>query len=807
MTKINRPKVFNSKLNNLYRPQDMTLEEWQIGLREQCAKTEVFTITTNDDIEETGSYSVYNPKTKNLYKVIYRGLGSQWNYCSCLDFKSNQLGTCKHIEAVRLWLDNNNLLPVTELPTYTSVYLSYRTNRAVCIRFGSDNKEQFIRLASRYFDSRHELKPEMMDSFASFLNGASAINKNFRCYPDVLQYIVEQRGRAQRKVLVKEKCTDDVMDHLLQTELYPYQKVGIRFAASAGKCIIADEMGLGKTIQAIGVAEFYRKEDMVSSVLVVCPSSLKYQWKKEIERFTDTGVVIVEGNLQQRKLLYKSDEFYKIVSYNSVCSDIKNYGSLWTDMLIMDEAQRLKNWNTQIAKAIRRIESNYTLVLTGTPLENKLQELYSIVQFVDQYCLGPYYKFLDLTTLVSSDTGQVVGYKNLNIVGKLLSDIMIRRLKSEVSIQLPERTDKNLFVPMTRQQRLIHDEFQTSVAQIVYKWRKIHYLSDNDRKRLLLLLSQMRMVCDSTYILDQKSRHDTKIEEVVNIIKELKENGGIKIVVFSQWERMTRLLCNELDKLNIIYSNLNGNVASSARSEIIERFTEDKNCIVFVSTDTGSTGLNLQVASVLINLDIPWNPSVLEQRISRIHRIGQQRNVQIINFIAERTIEERMLSTLDFKSNVAKGVLDCGADSVFLDHKKMDKLMESVDSIIDMNEYKSKADVFEEVEPFEPIQTTINFDIEEENEYENRIPSIGKVVTPVPESVSTESTHQVIEKGVSFLSSLSETLSSQEKTDALLNELVKVNPATGKTTLELPVPDKKSVEQLLHLINNLFSKN
>ena len=112
-----------------------------------------------------------------------------------------------------------------------------------------------------------------------------------------------------------------------------------------------------------------------------------------------------------------------------------------------------------------------------------------------------------------------------------------------------------------------------------------------------------------------------------------------------------------------------------------------------------------------------------------------------------------MLSTLDFKSNVAKGVLDCGADSVFLDHKKMDKLMESVDSIIDMNEYKSKADVFEEVEPFEPIQTTINFDIEEENEYENRIPSIGKVVTPVPESVSTESAHQVIEKGVSFLSS------------------------------------------------------
>jgi SNF2 family DNA or RNA helicase len=785
----------------------MTLEEWQIGLRLQCAQTEYFSITTNPDNDETGCYSVYNPKTKNVYKVIYRGPDSKWNYCSCLDFKSNQLGTCKHVEAVRLWLVNNNQVPATEFPTYTSVYLSYRTTRTVCIRYGSDNREQFMQLASHYFDSYQVLKPEMINTFASFLNEASKINNNFRCYPDVLQYIVEQRGHIQRKALVNEKCDDGVLDTLLHTKLYPYQKEGVRFAIAAGKCIIADEMGLGKTIQAVATAELYRQEDLVSSVLVICPSSLKYQWKKEIERFTDTSVVIVEGNFQQRKLLYKSDDFYKIVSYNSVCSDIKSYGSLWTDMLIMDEAQRLKNWNTQIAKAVRHIESNYTVVLTGTPLENKLQELYSIVQFVDQYCLGPYYKFVDLTTVTSSETGQIVGYKNLNVVGKLLSGIMIRRLKKDVSVQLPERTDKNLFVPMTRQQRLIHDEYRTSVAQIVYKWRKMHFLSDNDRKRLLLLLSQMRMVCDSTFILDQKSRHDTKIEEAINIVKELKENGGTKIVIFSQWERMTHLICSELDKLDIGYSNLNGNVSSVGRKELLERFTDDDHCLVFVSTDTGSVGLNLQMASVLINLDIPWNPSVLEQRIARIHRIGQQNNVQVINLIAEQTIEERMLSTLDFKSSVAQGVLDSGADTVFLDHKKVDKLMASVDGLINMSEYKSiSVDVLDEAEPAEPIQTTINFDIEE-NEYDNGITGIEKKDVSHSKYQSADCAHQVLEKGASFLSTLSETLSSREKTEALLNEIVKVDPSTGKTKLELPIPDKQSVEQILRFIGNIFSKS
>lgn len=139
---------------------------------------------------------------------------------------------------------------------------------------------------------------------------------------------------------------------------------------------------------------------------------------------------------------------------------------------------------------------------------------------------------------------------------------MIRRRKSDVKLQLPSRMDSIRFVPMTKEQAGMHDEFHSVVSQIVTKWNKTHFLSEKDRKRLLLLLSQMRMVCDSTFILDQRSRHDTKIDELMHMVEDMIENGDDKMVVFSQWERMTRLVCQELEKRGIMYANLNGSVPS-----------------------------------------------------------------------------------------------------------------------------------------------------------------------------------------------------------------------------------------------------
>ena len=791
--KPNNKKVQN--LSNVLKPDNMELTEWQKALRRQVAVQEHFIVSQNTQTDEPGCYSVANPKTDNEYKVIYRGANCKWNYCSCKDFKVSRLGTCKHIEAVCSWIKKRRKTLDKTLPSYTAVYLLYQEGRKICIRIGTEKSEEFTRLASEYFTNDGYLKPESIYSFSTFLSTARKISNTFRCYPDALQYILDLRDDRKRAELVSEKCTDKNLDSLLNARLYPYQKEGIRFAIKTGKTIIADEMGLGKTIQAIGCAEFMRKENLISSVLIVCPTSLKYQWKKEIERFTGCQSVVIEGNHLRRKKMYDDSTFYKIVSYNSICNDVKILRHMSTDFMIMDEAQRLKNWNTQVAQAMRRIHADYMVVLSGTPLENKLQELYSIVQIVNPFLLGPLHEFIADTTVLSP-SGQIIGYKNLNEIGERLKGVMIRRRKSDVKLQLPSRMDSIRFVPMTKEQAGMHDEFHSVVSQIVTKWNKTHFLSEKDRKRLLLLLSQMRMVCDSTFILDQRSRHDTKIDELMHMVEDMIENGDDKMVVFSQWERMTRLVCQELEKRGIMYANLNGSVPSEKRKQLMDDFTSNPDCRIFVSTDAGSTGLNLQVASVLVNLDLPWNPAVLEQRIARIYRIGQTKSVQVFNMVAERTIEERMLSTLNFKSNMSEGILDNGADAVLMEESKFNRLMETVEEV-------TASDGKPEFAETHTDETT-------EHATEELIEDIALEAANIIDAETKQGTgestfpHELVSQGMSFLQGLAETLASPEKTQVLIDTLVKEDKVTGKTSIEIPVPDKETVKNLFSMFSKLI---
>lgn len=450
-------------------------------MRRQQAAKEIFAISQIDERSSPGEYQVRNALTKSVYKVVYRGEDSEWNYCSCFDFKTSQLDTCKHLEAVKLWVKNNHLRIYKTLPNYSSVYVDYKGPRRVKIRLGEDGKELMRELAKDYFDEDNTLKEDAYSRFDLFLHAAKTIDENFRCYDDALDYILSRREKIQREQLVESKYSDAVLNSMLTVTLYPYQREGVRFAIKAGKAIIADEMGLGKTIQAIASAEIYMREGMADSVLVVCPTSLKYQWKKEIEKFTggDTvelqandktvdameqgvneevrketcpKVVVVEGNPVKRHELYKSAAPYKIVSYHTACNDIRELGMLRTDVLIMDEIQRLKNWNTLISKAARKIESRYAILLSGTPMENKLEELYANMELVDQFCLGPYYQFRDEHILLDPEKGSIVGYKNLNHIGEQIRDKLIRRTKKGVQLQLPKRSDQYVLVPMTEAQ-------------------------------------------------------------------------------------------------------------------------------------------------------------------------------------------------------------------------------------------------------------------------------------------------------------------------------------------------------------------
>lgn len=802
----------------------MSLEEWQIALRKQVALQEKFVISCVDDELRPGEYCVRNPKSEQEYKVVYRGAKSEWNYCSCMDFKTSQLGTCKHVEAVKHWLGGSSKRRVhAETPSYTSVYLSYKAERQVHIRIGLDNADAFRSLASKYFDSDGVLLDKSYRHFGDFLKAALNIDDTFRCYKDALDFVVDKRESLQREEILNGYSNTDI-ENLLKTKLYDYQKEGIRFAAKAGRVVIADEMGLGKTIQAIGTAELLRKEGLVDSILILCPTSLKYQWKREIEKFTDTTATVIEGSHLKRKYMYLSQDTYKIVSYNSACNDIKILGSLTTDMVIMDEVQRLKNWNTQISIAARRIDSRYSVILSGTPFENKLEELYSVMEFVDQFCLGPYYKFKD-KYIITDENGKMLGYKNLNSIGDKLSDILIRRRKKEVALQLPERIDKNLFIPVTKQQMEMHNELKYTVGRIIQKWNKAHFLSEKDRRRLLLCLSQMRMLCDSTYILDQKTRFDTKIEETMNILDGIFNGGDDKVVIFSQWERMTRLVARELEKKGIRYDNLNGSMSASSRKDSVNDFTDNPESRVFLSTDAGCTGLNLQVASVVINLDLPWNPAVLEQRIARIYRIGQKKNIQVINLVAPNTIEEQMLGKLKFKSLMFEGVLDKGDDSVFMDNNKFSRLMDTIGDVMadDNDDLKTGEQVVEatdtemlsEEKPKEQAQESVTETLPDENYEEIPMtsetqPASGSSSLPAQDMPQPKtnsggnSQQQLVTDGISFLSRLSETLKSPEETEKFVSNLVVEDKETGEVSLRIPVPNKQVVKQFLDVVSKLF---
>lgn len=791
--KSNKKKA--TKVSATFQPEKMSLEDWQIALRKQTAEKESFLISFVDKQSLPGDYFVKNPQSGKTYKVVYRGVASDWNYCSCLDFKTSCLSTCKHIEALKLWLKKKRLgIPGKQIPAYTSVYLSYREKREVKIRIGTEQAEAFRQLAHSYFTEEGVLRKEAYPVFADFLSQAQVISPDFRCYDDAFSHIIEERERVKRQAMLARKYPDNRVDGLLNTSLYPYQHKGILFAASAGKCIIADEMGLGKTIQAIGTTELLRKEQYITSALIICPTSLKYQWKSEIKKFTGLEALVVEGSPLKRKELYQSDAFFKIVSYHTALNDVRLLISMRVDMLIMDEAQRLKNWNTQIAQAVKRIESDYTIILSGTPLENKLEELYSVVQYVDQYCLGPYYRFINQFTLSNKDTGKRIGYQHLNSIGELLKDRLIRRKKRDVALQLPERQDKILLMPMTQQQMEIHEEYKGLVSMLIRKWVKMRFLSEKDRKRLLLFLSMMRMVSDSTYILDQKTRYDTKIGELMQIISNVVESGDEKVVVFSQWERMTRLVVQELDNMKIGYEYLHGGIPSEKRKDLTSNFTSKPESRIFVSTDAGSTGLNLQAASIIVNLDLPWNPAILEQRIARIYRIGQKRNIQVINFVSKDTIEERMLDTLSFKTSLFEGILDNGEDAVFLENNKFDKLMHLVEELhLDSDKGKGQD---------EPITV-------QQDEIEKIIPEAPTspqdecLVEPAKELSAPD---ELLQQGMSFFSNLAQTLASPDKTEELLSSLIEEDKETGQTTLRIPVNNKETVSNVLQMFGRLFSQ-
>ena len=676
------------KVSKTRKPDTLSLEDWQRELRRQFGREQKFKLSNIGEHPVFSEFLVTNPTSRSTYRVAIRGPHPGDNYCSCPDFGTNELGTCKHVEftlaKLRKKKDTKTELQAGYQPPYSEVFVQYGSQRTVLFRAGTKCPDDLKRLALKYFDVEGRLRDSGYQQFEKFLERASTIDTDLRCYEDTLALVAGVRDAQARRDTIDKAFPDGsqsaAFDTLLKVKLYNYQCEGALFAAKAGRSLIGDEMGLGKTIQAIATAEILAQHMGVERVLIICPTSLKYQWEREIAKFTSRDAVVIAGLSNARRELFEQPSFFKILNYDTVHRDLDVIRKWAPDLVILDEAQRIKNWSTRAARSVKQVPSPYAVVLTGTPLENRLEELVSIVQFIDQQRLGPTYRLLhDHQQL--DEHGKVVGYRDLNKIGETLQPVLIRRQKKDLAMQLPARLDKNFYVPMTELQRKMHRDNYELVAGVVAKWRRYGFLTETDQRRLMIGLQNMRMSCDSSYLLDQSTDSGVKADEAVTLISELMETPTNKVVIFSQWLRMHALLMKRLQDQPWGHVLFHGGVESSKRKDLVDRFREDPNCRIFLATDAGGVGLNLQHANVVINMDLPWNPAVLEQRIGRVHRLGQTQPVSVVNYISQGTIEEGMLGVIEFKKNLFAGVLDGGEKNVFLGGSKLKKFMETVDKI------------------------------------------------------------------------------------------------------------------------------
>jgi superfamily II DNA or RNA helicase len=802
------------KLSRTLAPPDLSPVDWQRGLRRQFGREQAFGLENLGSEPFFSEFRVSNPVSKSSYRVVIRGPGPGGNFCSCPDYSTSELGTCKHIEFTLARLEKKRGARTAFArgyqPAFSELYLRNDGQRCVHFHAGTDCPPALRQAAAGLFEMEHNgiLPDARLGELEHFMTLASTSGHELRAYDDALDFIAGRRDAERRAAtlaqLFPRGANDPKLLSLLKAPLYPYQAEGALFAVRTGRVLIGDEMGLGKTIQAIAAMEILAQHFGVSKVLVVCPTSLKYQWQSEITRFSgrhgENAARVINGGRVQRQTDYALDDFCKITNYEKLKPDLDLIAAWAPDLVIVDEAQRVKNWNTIAARALKRIDSPYAIVLTGTPLENKLEELISIVQFVDQHRLGPTWKLLHQHQ-VKDEGGRVTGYTGLEKIGQTLAPIMIRRRKSEVLRQLPARSDQTLLVPMTEMQMLYHQENADIVARIVQRWRKTRFLSDKDQRRLTCALQKMRMSCNSTYLLDQDSDHGVKADELATLFEDLFADHEAKAVVFSQWTRTHDILIRRLEARNLGYVSFHGGVPSEKRPALVERFRDDPNCRVFLSTDAGSTGLNLQHASTLVNMDLPWNPAILEQRIARIHRMGQKRPVRVINFVSKGTIEEGMLSVLAFKRSLSAGILDGGSSEIALGGSRLNRFMKDVENVT------GRMGEGEAVTSAEEVRTVgagvdsgsegMNVDVNDAGD-EVAIASAERAAASSADAAS-DPWQALVQIGTQFVAALA----AANDPGAKPHPWIERDPDTGVQNLKMPLPSADTARQLATALSAL----
>ncbi len=643
---------------------EQQLVERAIRERAERAATEPMDIESGDPATPWTDYLVTSRLSGKAYRVAVRGLQRGDSFCTCADFRTNTLGTCKHLmkvqEKIRSEFSAKRLQVTYEQNEY-AVAVRYTEEPAVRLLVPVHGKDAVRRAATQLTD--HDLTAEKdIRALVHFLGFAQKHGIDVRVYPDAeeLLHSFLHRDRLTRlaEEIRRDPAAHPLRKTLLHAELLPYQLDGIAFAAQAGRSILADDMGLGKTIQGIGVAELLRREAGIRKVLIVCPASLKSQWAREIEKFSDLDSQQVVGSATERSAQYANDRFFTICNYEQILRDTPAIERIGWDLIILDEGQRIKNWEAKTSRTIKALRSRFALVLSGTPLENRLDDLYSVVEFIDANRLGPAFRFFHAHRIVD-ENGKVTGYKNLDRLRENLAPILLRRTRALVQKQLPPRTTEVLRVTATEEQMAMHGAGMQIVRTVLSK----PYFNEMDLLRLRQGLLICRLAANSSKLVDKEGEnYSSKLDKLRELLETMAEEEERKIVLFSEWTGMLDLIEPLLKAAKMPFVRLEGKVPQRKRQQIVDTFQRDPDCRVILLTNAGATGLNLQAANTVINVDLPWNPAVLEQRIARAHRMGQKRPVQVYLLVTDGTIEENLLGTLSAKKELALAALDVESD-------------------------------------------------------------------------------------------------------------------------------------------------
>ncbi len=727
------------------------------------------------------------------YRIYLRDFENETGYSDSADAQKNKLGTTKHIMYVFAKLKENNGLYNRLNKTYpfVEIFCDPLNDYKISWFYPQELPTQEKLLISKYFKNKKNIEDDKALSFLKFIEEAESV-PSIKIRPEVRDKV----EKAYEQELLHDLKSRTILDYnSINAELYPYQKEGVDFCLFKKYAIIADEMGLGKTLQAISIAVLKKQHLGFEKALIVCPASLKEQWKKEIEKFSNEKAEIIQGFPKERERIYlESEAFFMIVNYETVLRDHQILSKIGIDFMILDEAQKVKNFETKTASAIKRVPARHTLVITGTPIENKLIDIYSIVNILDPHFFGPLWEFSYQHCLFDSEKpNKINGYYDLKKLNKKLNKILIRREKRNVLDQLPNVQQINVPIELSPMQAEYHASYAHGIACIIRK----KFLTPYDLNRLQMLLTNMRMVCDSTFLVDEETNESPKLVELENILlKQLDlKNTKRKIIIFSEWIKVHKLIGQFLRENNIGFAELNGKIPVKSRGEIIRRFETNEHCNVFLSTEAGGSGLNLQVADTLINFELPWNPAKKNQRIGRIDRLGQTSNhLTIFNLITKNSIEQQIAAGLLVKQNLFDGVLGSDAQANFVDFssKGRSQFIEQLEDFISQEEnphinLQEKQDSGTNNEnKGTQEQNEIDFSEDKDEKIEQQTAHTTSENNSTPLQPQPEEIEQVMNNGMQFLSSLFKM--STGKDMGLENQKIEINKETGEVTMKFKLP-------------------